>query len=64
MKMKVKYKILAVINGITKEYNFRLEEKDEAISTFKDIKKRADRCVMFSIDSEDPDIWYNIGKNY
>lgn len=62
--MKVKYKIIAVFDGITNEFDFPLSEKEEAIAAYKNIKLRADRCIFFSIDSEDDDIWYDLSNKY
>lgn len=62
--MKTKYIILAVFNGITKEFKYTVDKKAEAINDFKNMRLRADRIRMFSIDSEDDTIWYDIGKNY
>lgn len=62
--MKVKYKIIAVFKGITKEFNFRLCEKKEAIAAYKNIRLRAERCKFFSIDSEDDEIWYDLSNKY
>lgn len=61
--MKTKYIIMAVFGGITKQFEFPVEQKAEAIAWYKNIKLRADRARMFSIDSEDDSIWYDIGKS-
>ena len=55
-----KYIILAVVNGVTKEFKFKREEKAEAIATFKNIRMRADRCKMFAIDADFNDLWYDV----
>ena len=60
--MKTKYIIMAVFNGVTKQFEFPLEKQAEAISWYKNIKLRADRVRMFSIDSDDPTMWYDFGK--
>ena len=62
--MKVKYKILAVFNGVSNEFNYPVEKKTEAISDYKNIKMRADRCKLFSIDSEDDELWYDLSNKY
>lgn len=62
--MKKKYVIMAVFNGVTKEFSFPKEQKEEAIATYKNIRMRADRAKFFSIDSEDEDIWYDLSNKY
>ena len=62
--MKKKYIIMAVFNGVTKEFSFPVTEKAEAIACYKNIRMRADRCKFFSIDSEDNDIWYDLSNKY
>lgn len=62
--MEVKYKIMEVFNGITKEFNFPKNKKAEAIAAYKNIRMRADRCRFFSIDSDDNDIWYDLSDKY
>lgn len=62
--MKVKYKIIAVFEGVTKEFNFPKEQKQEAIAHFKNIRMRADRAKLYSIDSEDEEIWYDLSDKY
>ena len=62
--MKDKYIILFVIGGATNEMRFPKERKAEAIAAFKNIRLRADRIKLSSIDSEDPEIWYDLSKKY
>lgn len=63
--MKTKYLIIARFNGgIENEYRFTKEEKAEAIATFKNIRMRAAYIKLFSIDSEDEDIWYDLSNKY
>ena len=60
----ITYKIIAVFNGITKEFNFRKYEKDEAIAMYKNIQLRADRCKLIYIDREYEETWYDISTKY
>ena len=62
--MKAKYIVLFVMNGVTKEITYSVDQKAEAIASFKNIRMRADRAKLFSIDSEDNDIWYDLSNNY
>lgn len=66
MENKVKYLVMFVSNGITKEFKFSKDQKAEAIAAFKNIRMRAgtQRIKLFSIDSDDEDIWYDLSKNY
>lgn len=64
MERKAKYILLFVSNGITNQIEFSAHEKAEAIAAFKNVRMRADKVKLFSIDSEDDEIWYDIGKNY
>ena len=56
---EVKYIILAVINGVTKQFEFTREKKNEAIAHFKNIRMRADRCKFFTVDNDFNDLWYD-----
>lgn len=60
----ITYKIIAVFNGITKEFNFRKDEKEEAIAMYKNIGLRADRCKLIYIDREYEEKWYDISTKY
>lgn len=60
--MTVKYVVVAVIDGATKEFRFPRGEKAEAVALFKDVLLRADRARLFSIDSDDPEIWYDLSN--
>lgn len=62
--MKLKYIILAVINGVTKEFRFNPDEKENAVSAFKNIRMRSDRCKFFAIDVDDDDYWFNLTDKY
>lgn len=62
--MKKKYIILACVNGCTKEFDFTVDKKAEAISCYKEIKVKAERAKFFSIDSEDEDMWYDLSNKY
>lgn len=64
--MKVKYIIMFVKKGITQEFKFPAGQKEEAIRVFQKIRSFDDvqRIRLFSIDSEDEEIWYDLGKNY
>lgn len=62
--MNKKYIVMAVFDGITKEFYFTVEEKAEAIACYKNVRMRADRAKFFSIDSEDDDIWYDLSNKY
>lgn len=62
--MKVKYIVMFVMNGVTKQIDYSKEQKMEAVAAFKNIKLRADRTKFFSIDSDDNDIWYDLSNNY
>ena len=61
--MRPKYIVLFVMNGITRQVEFDRGQKHEAIEYFKQIRKSADRARLFSIDSEDEEIWYDLSKN-
>lgn len=62
---KVKYIVMAVINGTSKEWRFEgVEEKQNAIEKFKSLKGEASKRWLYSVDAEDETIWYNIGKHY
>ena len=60
----ITYKIIAVFNGITKEFNFSKYEKEEAIAMYKNISFRADRCKLIYIDREYEEKWYDISTKY
>lgn len=62
--MKVKYIILAVFDGITKQFEFDKSMKAEAIAAYKNIRMRADRAKLISIDSDDDTIWYDLSNKY
>ena len=62
--MKLDYIILAVVNGVTKEFKFSSEEKENAVSTFKNIRMRAERCKFFAVDVDDNDYWFDITNKY
>ena len=61
---RTKYIIMAVFNGVTKEFRFTVEQKEEAKATYKNILLRADRAKVYSIDSEDEDIWYDQSEKW
>lgn len=62
--MKAKYIILAVFGGVTNQFEFTRDQKAEAVATFKNVRMRADRAKLFSIDSEDEDVWYDLSFKY
>lgn len=62
--MKTKYIVMAVFNGVTKQFDYPVSEKEEAIACYKNVRMRADRCKFFSIDSEDDEIWYDLSERY
>lgn len=62
--MKAKYIIAFVMDGITRQFDFGKEQKDEAIRAYQNIKGISDRAKFWSIDSEDEDIWYDLSGNY
>lgn len=62
--MKVKYVIIVVIDGKTTQFEYPVEDKAQAICDFKNIRLRADRIRLFSIDSEDEEIWYDLSNKY
>ena len=62
--MKVKYIVLCVFDGVTKQFEFPVSQKAEAISAFKNVSLRADRAKLFSIDSEDESIWYDLSNSF
>ena len=62
--MKVKYIVIFVVDGITKQVEYNKAQKAEAVSAYKNIRMRADRAKLFSIDSEDEDIWYDLSNKF
>ena len=62
--MKTKYIVLMVIEGKTNQFKYSKEQKAEAICAYKNLRLRADRVKLFSIDSEDEDIWYDLSNKY
>lgn len=64
--MKAKYIVMFVIDGATKQIEFSKEQKAEAVAAYKNIRMRAgiDRIRLFSIDSEDDEIWYDLSNKY
>lgn len=60
-----KYNIYARFeDGSTNEYHFSVLEKQQAISCYKNIKMRAVWCKFLSVDSDDPDIVYDLSDKY
>ena len=64
MTDRTKYIILAVVNGVTKQFEYTVSQKAEAIATYQNIRMRADRVKLFSIDTEDSEIWYDLSMKY
>lgn len=64
--MKVKYTVMFVSDGITKQIEFPKDQKAEAIAAYKNIKVRAgtQRIKLFSIDEDDDEIWYDLSLKY
>lgn len=62
--MKPKYILMFVMDGLTHEQRFPLKKKEEAVMKFKLLLDDPDcwRVKLFSIDSEDDELWYDIGK--
>lgn len=62
--MKTKYIVIFVSNGITNQVEYDKTQKSEAIAAYKNIRMRADRAKLVSIDSEDEDIWYDLSNKF
>ena len=59
--MNTKYILIFTANGISKELKYKANQKEQAISDFKNLNRRLDYVRLFSIDSEDESIWYDLG---
>ena len=59
-----KYIVMYVLYGVTRQAKFTKERKADAIKFFREKKSSCERAVLFSIDSDDPEIWYDLSKNY
>lgn len=62
--MKIKYFVTCTENCQLVRFDFPKEEKAEAIACFKNLSLRRRDAEIFSVDSEDPEIAYNLTKNY
>ena len=60
--MKAKYILMWVCNYTHRQVEYTKEEKQQAIDDFKSLIGRVKCLRLFSIDSDDPDIWYDLGK--
>ena len=60
--MKAKYILMFVCNGVTRQIEYTREEKEQAIEDYKGLIGRVLNPKLFSIDSDDPDIWYDLGE--
>ena len=63
--MKTKYIVTYTGNDcMMKHFDFPVEEKAEAIATLKNLALRYKDVELLSVDSDDPDITYNLTKKY
>lgn len=62
--MKPKYILLFVTSGITKQVEYPVSMKEQAIADYRNVRMRVDRAKLFSIDSDDSDIWYDLSNKY
>lgn len=60
--MKPKYILMFVASGVTKQIEYARDQKAEAVAALKNIGMRSNvsRIRLFSIDSEDGEIWYDL----
>lgn len=62
--MKIKYFVTFTENCQLVRFDFKKEEKAEAIACFKNLSLRRRDVEIFSVDSEDPEVTYNLTRNY
>ena len=62
--MKIKYFVTCTEACKLIRFDFARDQKAEAIACFKNLALRRKDAEIFSIDSEDPEITYNLTKNY
>lgn len=62
--MKIKYFVTCTENCKLVRFDFSKEEKSEAIVCFKNLSLMRRDAEIFSVDSEDSEITYNLTRNY
>ena len=62
--MKVKYFVTATENTKLVKFEFGKQEKNKAVECFKKLSKTFKDAELFSIDSDDSEIVYNLTKKY
>ena len=60
--MNSKYILLYRCNGVSKQIEYPKDKKEQAVNDYKNLTRRLDFVKLFSIDSDDPEIWYDLGK--
>lgn len=61
-----KYIVLYRVNGISKELRFPRggAGKADAIAAYREVKTHGEWAKLFSIDSDDSEIWYDLSNKY
>lgn len=61
-----KYIVFYREDGIGKELRYPRGDagKAEAIAAYREVKTRGEWARLFSIDSDDPEIWYDLSNKY
>ena len=63
-RQKTKYIVLGVNSGVTVSFEYMKDQKAEAVACFRNIRFRSERAKLFSIDSDDEEIWYDLSGKY